>query len=191
MTGLRGPITYYFWFMLVCILISYCATGMCLLISSLSPSVAVGNLICIIVMMFMLLFGGLLLNNSILPPGLNWIKWLRYRVFFLRSFFFVTKEKQQLCQLCVQLHDVERVCESDVPSRCAQQCLSGRRAVFSRFCLWNRNAVVLSLHLFARHHGHALLLGQRHHVVSSSREEINYIYYFIKILHCFYMMNST
>ncbi len=78
MAGLRGPINYYFWFMLVSILISYCATGMCLLISSLSPSVAVGNLVAIIVMMFMLLFGGLLLNNSTLPPGLAWIKWLSY-----------------------------------------------------------------------------------------------------------------
>ncbi len=86
MTGLRGPINYFFWFMLICILISFCATGMCLLISSLSPSVAVGNLICIIVMMFMLLFGGLLLNNSTLPPGLAWIKWLRFFFFF---FFLV------------------------------------------------------------------------------------------------------
>merc|ERR1712000_777193 len=53
MSGLRFPASYFFWFMLVTILLSYCATGMCLLISSLSPSVAVGNLVGILVMLFM------------------------------------------------------------------------------------------------------------------------------------------
>ena len=72
---------------------------MCLLISSLSPSVAVGNLVGILVMLFMLLFGGLLLNQDTLPAGLAWIKWLSFINFaftalmtneFVNLTFFIT-----------------------------------------------------------------------------------------------------
>jgi ATP-binding cassette subfamily G (WHITE) protein 2 len=99
MVGLRWPADHFFWFMLITILLSFCATGMCLLISSLSPSVSVGNLVAILVMLFMLLFGGLLLNQATLPPGLQWIRWLSFINYafsammvneFVNQIFFIT-----------------------------------------------------------------------------------------------------
>lgn len=79
MTGLRlQGASYFFWFMLLCILLSYCSTGLCLLISTLCPSVAVGNLAAILVMLFELLFGGLLLSTESLPSGIAWLKWVSF-----------------------------------------------------------------------------------------------------------------
>lgn len=79
MTGLRfQTAAYFFWFMLIVVLLSFCATGLCLLISSLAHSVAVGNLAAILVMLFEMLFGGLLLSTASLPAGIAWLKWVSF-----------------------------------------------------------------------------------------------------------------
>jgi ATP-binding cassette subfamily G (WHITE) protein 2 len=91
MTGLRlQTASYFFWFMLVVILLSYCSTGLCLLISSLCPSVAVGNLSAILVMLFEMLFGGLLLSTESLPSGIAWLKWLSF-VFYAYNALMVNE----------------------------------------------------------------------------------------------------
>lgn len=91
MTGLRlQSATYLFWFMLIVILLSYCATGLCFLISSLAPSVSVGNLAAILVMLFELLFGGLLLSTSSLPSGIAWLRWVSF-IFYAYNALMVSE----------------------------------------------------------------------------------------------------
>jgi hypothetical protein len=60
-------------FLVILILLSMTATSMCFLISSIAPSIAVGNFISILVLFFFLLFGGFLVSVSSMPSSVIWL----------------------------------------------------------------------------------------------------------------------
>eukprot|EP00026_Physarum_polycephalum_P002149 Phypoly_transcript_02154.p1 GENE.Phypoly_transcript_02154~~Phypoly_transcript_02154.p1 ORF type:complete len:902 (+),score=77.77 Phypoly_transcript_02154:193-2898(+) len=60
-------------FLAFLVLVSTVSTSMCFLISSLAPSIAVGNFVAILLLFFFLLFGGFLISLNSMP---GWIKWV-------------------------------------------------------------------------------------------------------------------
>eukprot|EP00026_Physarum_polycephalum_P002228 Phypoly_transcript_02233.p1 GENE.Phypoly_transcript_02233~~Phypoly_transcript_02233.p1 ORF type:complete len:928 (+),score=87.47 Phypoly_transcript_02233:85-2784(+) len=66
-------------FLTFLVLVSTVSTSMCFLISSLAPSIAVGNFVAILLLFFFLLFGGFLISLNSMPP---WIKWITDLSFF-------------------------------------------------------------------------------------------------------------
>jgi ABC-type multidrug transport system ATPase subunit/ABC-type multidrug transport system permease subunit len=69
---------HYIWSVCVLVLVSVVACSMCLAIGSSCPSMGVSNLVAILLMLFYMLFGGLLANKTTIPPFLNWFKWLSF-----------------------------------------------------------------------------------------------------------------
>lgn len=69
---------HYIWSVSVLVLVSLVACSMCLAIGSSCPSMGVSNLVAILLMLFYMLFGGLLANKTTIPPFLNWFKWLSF-----------------------------------------------------------------------------------------------------------------
>ncbi|KNC54353.1 uncharacterized protein AMSG_10348 [Thecamonas trahens ATCC 50062] len=76
--GLRAGAEHFVWFAFVLVLVDINATGMCMAIGAIVPSVAVGNLITVLVMLFYMLFGGFLLNKSTVGPLFIWLKYLSF-----------------------------------------------------------------------------------------------------------------
>lgn len=74
MIGLRAdsPI-YLLKFLLVLVLFNLTAASVCLAISIVFKDLSVANLVATLLMLFEMLFGGLLLNKNSLPKYLNWI----------------------------------------------------------------------------------------------------------------------
>jgi ABC-type multidrug transport system ATPase subunit len=68
-------------FLFTLVMISMTSSSMCFVISSISPSVAVGNLIAILLLFFFLIFGGFLVNISNMPSTVRWITNLSYMTF--------------------------------------------------------------------------------------------------------------
>jgi len=76
------PILYKFGlFLFSLVTVSITATSLCFVISSLSPSVAVGNLVAILLLFFFLIFGGFLVNITNMPASVRWITNLSYFTF--------------------------------------------------------------------------------------------------------------
>jgi len=57
------------------VLASLVAASLCLAISAATPSLSLGNLIAILIMLFFMLFGGFLVNKTSMPWFISWIKW--------------------------------------------------------------------------------------------------------------------
>jgi len=69
---------HYLWSVLVLILVSVVACAMSFAISCSCPSIGVSNLVAILVLLFFMLFGGLLANKTTIPEYLIWFKWLSF-----------------------------------------------------------------------------------------------------------------
>jgi len=65
-------------FLSVLVLTSLVAVAMCLAISSLTPSLSMGNLTAILLLLFSLLFGGFLVNKTGMPWWISWLKWTSF-----------------------------------------------------------------------------------------------------------------
>lgn len=76
MTGLVPEAGHFFIFMLVLVLFNLAAAAICLFIGIVCKDGSVANLIGSLVMLFSLLFAGLLLNHNAIPPAAVWLQWL-------------------------------------------------------------------------------------------------------------------
>ncbi|KAK4144391.1 uncharacterized protein C8A04DRAFT_36639 [Dichotomopilus funicola] len=76
MTGLVAETDKFFVFMLVLVLFNLAAAAICLFIGIVCKDGGVANLIGSLVMLFSLLFAGLLLNHNAIPPAALWLQWL-------------------------------------------------------------------------------------------------------------------
>ncbi|KAK4447596.1 hypothetical protein QBC34DRAFT_409083 [Podospora aff. communis PSN243] len=76
MTGLYAEAGKFFVFILVLVLFNFAAAGVCLFIGIVCKDGGVANLIGSLVMLFSLLFAGLLLNHDAIPTAAIWLQWL-------------------------------------------------------------------------------------------------------------------
>ena len=76
MTGLVPDLEHFLVFILVLVLFNLAASGICLFIGILCKDGGVANLIGSLVMLFSLLFAGLLLNHDKIPPAAVWLQYL-------------------------------------------------------------------------------------------------------------------
>ncbi|ROV93387.1 hypothetical protein VMCG_08424 [Cytospora schulzeri] len=76
MTGLKADAAHFFVFLLVLVLFNLAAASICLFIGIVCKDNSVANLIGSLVMLFSLLFAGLLLNQDKIPDGAKWLQWL-------------------------------------------------------------------------------------------------------------------
>ncbi|POS80611.1 ABC transporter [Diaporthe helianthi] len=76
MTGLQADAAHFFFFLLVLVLFNLAAAAICLFIGIVCKDNGVANLIGSLVMLFSLLFAGLLLNAQKIPDGAKWLQWL-------------------------------------------------------------------------------------------------------------------
>lgn len=76
MTGLKADAAHFFIFLLVLVLFNLAAAAICLFIGIVCKDSSVANLIGSLVMLFSLLFAGLLLNQEKIPDGAKWLQWL-------------------------------------------------------------------------------------------------------------------
>lgn len=76
MTGLKADAGHFFVFILVLVLFNLAAAAICLFIGIVCKDNGVANLIGSLVMLFSLLFAGLLLNQEKIPDGAKWLQWL-------------------------------------------------------------------------------------------------------------------
>lgn len=79
MIGLHPGTDHFLVNMSVLVLVSLVATCMCLTISSITPSLNIGNLIAIMLLLFFLLFGGFLVNKTSMPVFLGWLQWSSFQ----------------------------------------------------------------------------------------------------------------
>ncbi|KAK4241540.1 hypothetical protein C8A03DRAFT_41028 [Achaetomium macrosporum] len=76
MTGLVAEVDKFLVFMLVLVLFNLAAAAICLFIGIVCKDGGVANLIGSLVMLFSLLFAGLLLNHNAIPKSALWLQWL-------------------------------------------------------------------------------------------------------------------
>ncbi|KAL1875307.1 hypothetical protein VTK73DRAFT_10144 [Phialemonium thermophilum] len=76
MTGLVPDASHFFVFLLVLVLFNLAAAAVCLFVGIVCKDGGVANLIGSLVMLFSLLFAGLLLNHNAIPPAAIWLQWL-------------------------------------------------------------------------------------------------------------------
>ena len=76
MTGLIADSSHFFTFILVLVLFNLAAAAICLFIGIVCKDGSVANLIGSLVMLFSLLFAGLLLNHDKIPAAAIWLQWL-------------------------------------------------------------------------------------------------------------------
>ncbi|CAK7269542.1 FAD-dependent urate hydroxylase [Sporothrix epigloea] len=76
MTGLVPDVEHFVVFILVLVLFNLAASGICLFIGIVCKDASVANLIGSLVMLFSLLFAGLLLNHDKIPPAAVWLQYL-------------------------------------------------------------------------------------------------------------------
>jgi len=65
-------------FLAVLMLVNLASTSMCMAISTITPSVAVGNLFAVILLLFFMMFGGFLVSNSDMPIYVIWARYASY-----------------------------------------------------------------------------------------------------------------
>lgn len=78
LVGLQAGPSHFLWFLLLVSLTSFCATGICLMLSAAVNGVGMANLSATLVLLFSILFSGILLNETSLPPAISWLPWLSY-----------------------------------------------------------------------------------------------------------------
>lgn len=78
MIGLRSELANLLKFLLVLVLFNMTAASACFAISIIFKDIAVANLIATLVMLFEMLFGGLLLNKETIPSAFRWMDRLSF-----------------------------------------------------------------------------------------------------------------
>jgi len=78
MVGLRPGFDHFIWYLITLILTSLVAGSMCLAISAVVPSIGLGNLIAILLLLFYLLFAGFLLNKDSIPVAIGWFSYVSF-----------------------------------------------------------------------------------------------------------------
>ncbi|KAF9583777.1 hypothetical protein BGW38_008562, partial [Lunasporangiospora selenospora] len=78
MVGLVEGWTEFAKFFLVLVLFNFVASGLCLMIGIMFKAVGVANLMSSLIMLFSMLFGGLLLNKESIPARLAWLQQLSF-----------------------------------------------------------------------------------------------------------------
>jgi ABC-type multidrug transport system permease subunit len=79
MIGLRhDDIVHFVYFILILTLFNLVSGALCIMIGSIAPSVASGNIIATILILTSSLFSGFLLNKDSIPAYLNWIKYTSF-----------------------------------------------------------------------------------------------------------------
>jgi ABC-type multidrug transport system permease subunit len=69
--GLHSGPMHFVWFALLLVLTAFCSTSIVFLISTAVKTISLGNLIATLILLFSMLFGGLLLNSSSIPTFLS------------------------------------------------------------------------------------------------------------------------
>lgn len=78
MIGFNASINRFLYFQLTSVLVTMTAGSICLAISSVVPSIGLGNLLAILILMFSMLFGGFFLSKSEMPLFVDWIKYTSF-----------------------------------------------------------------------------------------------------------------
>ncbi|KAH3766899.1 ABC transporter G family protein [Pelomyxa schiedti] len=79
MMGLRlDTVDHFIYFNLVMVLVSVVSSTLCLCISCVTPSVAMGNLFMILILFYSLLFGGFLIEKSAMPTGIYYLTYISF-----------------------------------------------------------------------------------------------------------------
>ncbi|KAI9318513.1 P-loop containing nucleoside triphosphate hydrolase protein [Dichotomocladium elegans] len=78
MVGLVEGWAEFFKFLLVLVLFNLTAAALCLAAGVVFKDLSMANLICCMVMLFSMLFAGLLLNKDSMPPSFGWLKHLSF-----------------------------------------------------------------------------------------------------------------
>lgn len=78
MIGLNNAVHAFLVFLMILILVSVSSTGMCLAISAFTPSLSLGNLIAILLLLFNMLFAGFLVSKTNMPGFVGWLKYLSF-----------------------------------------------------------------------------------------------------------------
>ncbi|KAI9251063.1 hypothetical protein BY458DRAFT_524198 [Sporodiniella umbellata] len=78
MVGLVDGVTEFFKFLLVLILFNLTAAAACLMIGIIVKNLSLANLLACMVMLFSMLFAGLLLNKDSMPSYFGWLKYLSF-----------------------------------------------------------------------------------------------------------------
>jgi ABC-type multidrug transport system ATPase subunit len=73
---LRHGIDHFLWFVLILVLFNLVSGAMCIMIGSIAPSVASGNIMATLFILGGSLFAGHLLNKDSIPVWLSWLKYL-------------------------------------------------------------------------------------------------------------------
>ncbi|CEG77576.1 Putative ATP-binding cassette, subfamily G (WHITE), member 2 [Rhizopus microsporus] len=108
MVGLVEGVAQFFKFLLVLILFNLTAAAVCLAIGIIVKNLSLANLLACMVMLFSMLFAGLLLNKDSMPPYFGWLKYL--------SFFNYTLEAMLVNELLyLQLVEERFGLKIDVP----------------------------------------------------------------------------
>jgi len=81
--GLHAGAAHFFCFLAGLLLVSFASTSLCLLLSSLFESAAVATSVATIVVLWNVVWGGLVLNNATVPP---WLAWMAYTSFVKYAF---------------------------------------------------------------------------------------------------------
>jgi ABC-type multidrug transport system ATPase subunit len=85
MVGLNPGAVPFFKFLLILILFNLTASSVVFLIGILVSDLSLSNLICSLIMLFNMLFSGLFLNKTSIPPYLKWLKEFSFFNFALES----------------------------------------------------------------------------------------------------------
>jgi len=78
MCGLHAGTSHFLWFTFLLVCTAFTGVAICLLISVVTPTVAMGNLIGILILLFSILFEGILINQSTIPGWLVFIKFASF-----------------------------------------------------------------------------------------------------------------
>ncbi|KAL7749394.1 FAD-dependent urate hydroxylase [Sorochytrium milnesiophthora] len=109
MVGLVNVGATFFKFLLALVLFNLTSASVCLQIGLLFPDLSIANLLSSLVMLFSMLFGGLLLNKDTIPVSLRWLKHLSFFNYALEA--LVVNELKDL-----QLTEKKYGLEIDVPA---------------------------------------------------------------------------
>ncbi|KAI8887216.1 hypothetical protein K501DRAFT_212304, partial [Backusella circina FSU 941] len=78
MVGLVEGVGEFFKFLLVLVLFNLTAAALCLAIGVVFKNVSMANLVAVLIMLFSMLFAGLLLNKDTMSPYFGWLKYLSF-----------------------------------------------------------------------------------------------------------------
>jgi len=81
MIGLRPGAEHFVYFVLILVLNNIAGVGLCLGLSISSTSTGTANLFAVLIMLFYMLFSGMLVNKNNTPPFIGWMSYVGYSQF--------------------------------------------------------------------------------------------------------------